>query len=173
MKQSHKFITLFIAVFLMVASGTAMAQRGGGINRKPLGRADRPRAQMQYQRIPDLTDEQQAQIKDLRIDHMQEMTRFRNKLAEKRASLRGSQTQDDPDMNTINTTIEEMGQVRIRMHKAQAAHHQKIRNTLTEEQRAIFDARQMKRRGRPGSHCYNRGNRPFRARPRGPQNPWF
>jgi len=157
----------------MVTSGTIMAQRGAGIKGKPMGRADRPRAQMQYQRIPDLTGEQQDQMKDLRIDHMQEITRYRNKLAEKRASLRGLQTQDDPDMNALNTTIEEMGQVRINMHKAQAAHHQKVRDILTEEQRAVFDARKMKRRGRPGARCYNRGNRPFRARPLRQQNPWF
>jgi Spy/CpxP family protein refolding chaperone len=111
--------------------------------------------------IPDLTEEQKEQIKGLRVDHIKEMTQVRNKLMEKRASLRTLQTQDNPDMAAINKTIEEMGEVRTSLQKARAEHHQAIREILTEEQRTFFDARL--KRGHRMAGCY--GKRPMRGRP--------
>jgi len=109
-----------------------------------------PQFNQQFQRIPDLTADQQEQIKEFRVDQMKQMTRFRNNLMEKRATLRKLQTQEDPDMKAINNTIEEMGQIRTEMHKARAEHHQEIREILTEEQRAFFDARMGKNRRMAG-----------------------
>ena len=98
--------------------------------------------------IPDLTEEQKAQVQELRVDQMKQMTTFRNQLMEKRARLRTLETQDNTDMNAINSVIEEMGDIRTNMHKAQAEHRQEVREILTDEQRAFYDNRMMHRRGK-------------------------
>ncbi len=89
--------------------------------------------------IPDLTDEQEKKISDLRVAHMDEMTEYRAQVREHQAHLKALEIADDPDMQEINTTIEEIGQVRIQMQKARAQLHQDIRELLTEEQRTFFD----------------------------------
>lgn len=163
-------ITLALLAGILMISSAAFGQRGQGM----MGQGRMYNAQMDWgqgrmgggpmwmgqrcQMIPDLTQEQQSQIDELRVGQMKEMTTFRNRLMEKRAQLRTLQTKDNPDMNAINQTIEQMGQIRTNMHKAFAEHRQNVREVLNEDQRAFYDAKIMNRRGRfGGRHDMGRG----------------
>ena len=166
MKRFNGLLTILFAGLFLFTAASVMAQRGQGFKGQSMGRSGGPGFHRQCQMIPDLNDDQQEQIKDLRTDQMKEMTQFRNRLTEKRASLRTFQTQEDPDMAAINNTIEEMGEIRTEMQKARAEHHQEIREILTEEQRAFFDARMKRSRGnfmqqRMGNMRGNRGMCPM------------
>jgi Spy/CpxP family protein refolding chaperone len=148
--------TLLVSLLLVLIASPGFAQRGQG--RYGMGMNERPgRNQQFFQMIPDLSEEQESKIETLRVDHMKEMMSKRNTLNEKRAKLRTLQTQDKPDMQAINSLIEEMGDVRTEMQKKRASHHQEIRSLLTEEQKVYFD-----------NHLMRRGKRGFRNRPSHP-----
>jgi len=153
MKTKANITTLYVAALLMISSATALAQRGQGMMGKRMPGERMNRVQRHCtQMIPDLTEQQKSQIQELRVDQMKQMTSFRNQLMEKRARLRTLETQDAPDMNAINSAIEEMGSIRINMQKARAEHRQEVREILTEEQKAFYDARLMHRRGKFSGH---------------------
>ena len=143
MKRLNKNIVGIITALLVLSGGTALGQRGQ--NKQMMGMKDAPGRHQQCQNmIPDLTEEQQNQIEEMRLDHMKEMMDVQNKLNEKRAELRTLQTKDNPDMEAIYSVIEEMGQVRTEMHKKRAKHHQEIRSLLNEEQKIYFDKHMMR-----------------------------
>jgi Spy/CpxP family protein refolding chaperone len=147
-----KSILLLIAALFFVSSGVAYAQCPG----KDCNREDRPpmhgeKGPGQGPMIPDLTDEQREQIKDLRVDVMEKMLSFKNRLGEKAARLRTLQTAAKANMSEINKAIEEIGKLRIEMMKLKAACHQEIRSLLTDEQRVFFDAHHPSHDG-PGEH---------------------
>jgi Spy/CpxP family protein refolding chaperone len=144
MKKFNRLSAIVLTGLFLFIAANSIAQKGQGFNGRGMNKFDGPRFKGQCQMLPDLTDEQQEQIKDLRVDQMKQMTRYRNNLMEKRATLRKLQTQENPDMDAINNIIEEMGNIRTEMYKDRAEHHQEIREILTEEQRAVFDARMGK-----------------------------
>ena len=88
-----------------------------------------------------LDDQQREEIKKIRTEQIKERTRTHNLLKEKRAKLETLQTADKPNMKEINKLIDEIAAIQAQQMKAQAASRQKIRSLLTEEQRAIYDAR--------------------------------
>lgn len=94
-----------------------------------------------------LTDEQKSQIKKLKIANMKEMLPIKNQLAEKKAHIRTLTTADNVDMNAVNKTIDEIGNIKATMMKKQAAHKQEIRKLLNDEQRIHFDMKMSKHKG--------------------------
>ncbi|MFO8235939.1 MAG: Spy/CpxP family protein refolding chaperone [Bacteroidales bacterium] len=105
--------------------------------------------------IPNLSDEQKEEIKELRLDHMKVMQEYKNEINEKRAQLRTLQTKDNPDMDELNKQIEEMGDIRTEMHKESAEHRQKVRSLLDDEQKIYFD-KHLRRNHRGKMH--NKGS---------------
>lgn len=155
MKRINPISAILIMGIILAASTQSIAQRGieqrGAMKNMP------QRSLLYMQNIPDLTEEQESQITDLRTKHMKEMLSDRNTLNEKRAKLRTLQTADKVEMNKINQLIEEMGAIHIRMHKARAQHRQDIRNLLTDEQRVYFD-RHFSHRDQQGFHRKRRSS---------------
>jgi len=94
----------------------------------------------QMMNLPDLTDEQRTQIRDIMLNTRKEMLPIQNELREKQAQLRTLTTGENIDMDAANTVIEEIGALRTEMMKNRIASRQEIRNLLTEEQRIIFDS---------------------------------
>ena len=94
--------------------------------------------------IPDLTEDQQKKMAEMRVGQMKDMLMFKNSMAEKKARLNTLRTADKVDMNAINKTIDEMGVIRTQMMKKKEAHRQAVRKILTEEQRVIFDSKPMR-----------------------------
>jgi Spy/CpxP family protein refolding chaperone len=143
MKRTKRFTAILLTGIMMIATISSFAQRGQKQG-NPGMRKNTPMQQRFYKNIPDLTEEQENQIDELRVPHMKEMKDFYNQLNEKRAKLRTLQTKDNPDMDAIYKVIEEMGDIRTNMHKERAKHHQEIRSILNEEQRIYFDKHRMR-----------------------------
>lgn len=136
----------FAIILLMATATDAFAQRGRGLDR--VGGLEQV-----CPNIPNLTEEQQQQITELRTAHLKEMQSKRDQIDVNRAQYRALMRGDRADMDAINANIDERTELRNQMEKTQAAHHQAIRNLLTEEQRVWFDAvpRGFSRAGaRPG-----------------------
>jgi len=163
--QGLKKVALLSLIVLMALSVDVMAQRGRGMGMQQglrgqgLQQNDRgygPGQGMGYycENIPDLTEEQSAQIQELRLTHFTEQQTYRNEMGElqaKRRTLIGSNaTMADLDKNTDSITS-----LQNKMMKNQQRHREAVRNLLTKDQQVYFD-----------SH-YNRGHRMGRGYARG------
>lgn len=89
--------------------------------------------------IPNLTESQILQIKELHTSHAKEMMSMHNQIGELHAKLRTLTTEDNVDMDKVNSLIDEIGALQTKIMKENEANRQKIRKLLTEEQRVIFD----------------------------------
>jgi Spy/CpxP family protein refolding chaperone len=137
---------LVFAVALILATGMdAFAQRGRGM--APRGGAGAGQVCMN---IPDLTEDQMQEITRLRTAHLGEMQSYRDQIDINRIQYR-SLMREGADMGAINSNIEERAEIRTQMEKKQAEHHRSVRNILTEDQRALFDAAPRGGIGRTGS----------------------
>lgn len=154
-----------IVIFVILLSADVFAQRGARTPgsrmqpqqryaQPPAERAERPQRMMPEDcvMIPDLTEEQQAAIKQIRLDGLQKATSHRNQMDELRARKRNLMTQAQPDMAAVNNIIDEMTTLQNAQMKERAAHRQAIRNQLTDEQRVMFDNRAMRRSGARMNH---------------------
>ena len=146
--RTNYFKVAIISVILMsLFVGVSLAQPPG--NRGP----DSERGERFLERIPDLTDEQAEQIKELKTSHLKEVLPLRNLVQEKQAHLKSISTGDKVDLDKVNNTIEEIGKIKIELAKKRAIHRQEIRNLLTEDQRVFFDSMPMKRGRHAGNDC--------------------
>ena len=92
-----------------------------------------------FMNIPDLTDAQKEQIKDLRTANMKEMLPLRNALKEKQARKNTVSTGDNVNMTEVNKVIDEIAAIKTIMAKKRAEQRQNIRKILTDDQRVFFD----------------------------------
>lgn len=156
--QRMKTAGLLIAAFMLLATTSVNAQRGRGY--APQGRNFDQNNFCQM--IPDLTEDQESKIKDLRIDHLSEMNDFRNQINELRAKKHTLMTSDNSDLNEINSVIDQMTAVQNKMMKNRAKHRQEVRGLLTDDQKVLFDSRPMHRKGQGkgfggADRCQNSG----------------
>lgn len=122
---------IMIIALMIFISGSIFAQ-GNSDQKSKTG--DR-----HFMNIPDLTDAQKDQIKEMRTDHMKEVMPLKNDLNEKRARLQTLSTGDNVDLNKVYTAIEEIGKIKIDLAKKRAGFKHGVRNVLTEDQRVYFD----------------------------------
>ena len=124
---------MLIAIFFIAIVGTSFAQHGGnmGENKKC---------------ALDLTEDQQAKVKDIKAKNQKVMLDLRNKLSEKEARLQTVSTGDKVDINAVYKAIDEIGAIEITIAKKRAETHQSIRKILTDEQRVSFDLHYGKNR---------------------------
>ena len=147
--MSSKYFKLSILTIVLAGLlvGVSFAQR-------PMDKGQRPeRGDRIFERIPDMTEQQQEQIKQLRTDHLKEILPLRNTIREKKAQLNTLSTSDKADMTMINKIIEEIGELKVNVAKKKASHRQQIRKILTADQRVIFDSLPGKR----GPHQQHEG----------------
>lgn len=100
--------------------------------------------------IPGLTEEQQTQLKAMRVENMKAMQALRNQLGEKKARLRTLTTADKVNMAEVNKMIDEIGTLQTKVMRIKEQHRQDIRQMLNDEQRLFFDARGAMRGGGEG-----------------------
>ena len=126
----------FITSILLVASTTiADAQRGGkGYNARNMQNTER------QCRIPDLTEDQEQKINELRTTHWATMKNYRADMDILRAEMRKLRVANNPEKKAIDTKIEKIGALRTKMHKAANQHRMDVRAQLTDEQKAWFDS---------------------------------
>jgi len=98
--------------------------------------------------IPNLTEEQEAKLKDLRLNFMKERQATMNIMREKRAHLITLQSVDKTDLSAINKTIDEITELKNKQMKSMAKQRQAVRDILTDEQKIFFDSHHQQMRGR-------------------------
>jgi Spy/CpxP family protein refolding chaperone len=123
---------------LVLISAGLKAQPEHGMRHEMYGRSD----SIGHIAIkPNLTEDQQKKISDLRSAHQKDMLNFRNDLAIKEAEFQKYRTADKPDIALINKTIDEIGKLRTDMEKKRVNHEMAVRGLLTDEQKTAFDLR--------------------------------
>jgi Spy/CpxP family protein refolding chaperone len=147
---------LLIGLVLVTMSQTLTAQRELRQNREMDERG--PQCPRFSHKVPNLTEEQEMKIKELKTAHMKEMLKYKSELEEKNARLKSLQTADDVDMDKIYKVIDDIGAIEIKMTKGRADLHQKIRTLLDDEQRVFFDTQHLSRKmGHQRADCRHQG----------------
>jgi len=124
------------------------------------------RQQKSMCKIPNLTEDQQKKISDLKVKHLKEVTPLRNELNEKQAHLQTLVSAEKQEVDAINKTIDEIASVKAKLMKKRVAHRAEVSQLLTDDQKVYFNSRagkggqgngfgKGKGRGRQGMH---RGN---------------
>ncbi|PLX22568.1 MAG: hypothetical protein C0599_06075 [Salinivirgaceae bacterium] len=131
-----KKLSLVLGILLITSLTALNAQRGPRYND---GQAQGINKGQQECRIPDLTDDQEAKIKELRTAHWKEMKTFRADLDILRAEMQKLKVADKPDQNAIDGKIKEMGAIKTNMAIAANHHHLAVRELLTDDQKVYFD----------------------------------
>lgn len=172
MKTKQIKSIVFIALFAVIFSGNAIAQRGMGRNGNGNGQGQfQPRSEFRGEfrnhRIPNLSDEQETKLDELRVKHLKEVQGFKSKLDILGAELRALEIAEKADMKSIHAKIDEMGALRIKMQKMNAQHRQEVRSLLTDEQKVFFDAHSGRRFGKGRAQNKRNGGRFME---RGPKN---
>lgn len=153
--MNRKIIIMVLASILVTLQLGVNAQK---FNRGQRDADNRPRQDMQKMNkgqmdatcLPGLTDEQKEKAKTFKVEFLKKITPYQDQIAEKRAHVRSLSNQENPEMDKINSTIDEISDLRAEIMKAKAAHHQDIRNILTEEQRILFDSKRHHRSHQKG-----------------------
>ncbi|MFT4834598.1 MAG: Spy/CpxP family protein refolding chaperone [Marinoscillum sp.] len=86
-----------------------------------------------------LSSEQMDQMKAIKLNNQKEMLPLKNTLGEKEAKLKSLQTAPNADMKAINSQLDEIGALKIKMAKVKASGHQEVRKLLSDDQRIMFD----------------------------------
>ncbi len=96
----------------------------------------------------ELSDEQQDQLKDLRLEHYKTMKPLRTKAAELRARQRTLLAEEEVDMGSVNKLIDEETELMNQIRKEQVAHRVEMKNMLTDEQLMKLEQRRGFRKNR-------------------------
>jgi len=113
-------------------------------------------------RIPDLSDEQEAQITELRNAHYAEVKTLRADLAILRAEKRKLMIADNPNSKAIDAKIDAMSEIQTQMQKKRVAHHLAVRNLLTDNQKVYFDTHRYSHNGKHGMNNNHKKDRGIR-----------
>lgn len=87
--------------------------------------------------VPDLTDEQESQITQLRTEFSAATKNLRADMQIKKAELDKLKIQDTPNRTNINAKIDEITALRTEMQKKRTKMHLDIRELLTDEQKQL------------------------------------
>lgn len=157
-------ITLAVVLALAIAS-QAMAFNGG----YGRGRGGGPCIQGDVGGVAglNLTDEQNAKIRDLRAAQLKELQPLQEKMYSKRGELRQLWLQKNPDENRIKAAYKDMRTLRDQMHDKMLSHKLAMFKVLTPEQQTKLQASGGGRGFGPGFGCNGRGMGGYGKGPRG------
>lgn len=161
MKNLIKTVALLVMITGISLTSHAQGQKGRQLGEQKQMKMER------HHMIPDLTEEQQEQMKTIHLKSMKAMQPLKNSLMEKKAHLHTLSTAQKADLKAINKQIDEISSIEASMQKLRAASQQEVRSLLTEEQRIMFDSKPHGMKGN-GNH---RGNGPKSNMPNGGGGP--
>lgn len=139
--------TISLTLLALMIAGNAFSQtRFSGQKRMNHSRHDYMFSQL------DLSQEQQEQVSQIRLETRKAMTSLNNQLREKRAKLQTLTTGDDADFTAAEKTVDEITALQARKMKQRLQSRQQVRNLLTDEQKVKFDSRHR------SGNCGNRGH---------------
>jgi len=145
------------ATFLLLVSGifsSVNAQPGQGQFRA----SGRPNQEKQQEKIK-LTDDQQKQMTDLRMQFRQESTGINNLIKEKRAHLKTLIDTDNRDMTDLDKTIAELTTLKGDLIKKAIVHRDAVKKILSPEQMIIWERRVKQHMGKGMQGPRSRGMR--------------
>ncbi len=155
MDRNKSITYMFLAVFAACAASTgALAQPGGGKEaaamgaqagqgRHGMGRGGKHRYGAYWKST--LTDEQRAEVAKLRAAHKKRKMPLKARARALKVELAVLATTDDPDSGAIDKKIDEVLRLKREMMREKARHIAAVRKVLTDEQRAYFDVRVLKK----------------------------
>ena len=132
------FLTVVIASLLIFLTNDVYAQHPNQGSKN----ANKKR-QKEYA-IPDLTDAQKEKIKELQTANQKVINPLKNQLQEKKAHLKSLRSSENPNLNEIDKTIDEITGLTGKMMKQRERFIQDVRKILTDEQRVYFDANDVR-----------------------------
>ena len=89
----------------------------------------------------DLTYEQKAKVRDLKLDHQKDLLPLQNDLRVKKLDLKiATKNPDDVNMGQINAIVDDIHKLSAELQKKKIAHKFKFRSLLTDEQKKKYDA---------------------------------
>lgn len=88
-----------------------------------------------------LTDDQQKQMTELRMQFRQESTRINDQIKEKKAHLKTLIDTDNRDMKDLDKTISELTTLKGDLIKKAIVHRDAVKKILTPEQMIIWERR--------------------------------
>ena len=132
-------------VLLAATTTIAVAQpnRGDRERRGPRGNMEE-----RFIEVLDLSEDQQQEIKSLRVAHVKAVKENRDALRLKMVSLENEATNESPNSGTIDQLTSEIGALQTKLLKARIGHQIEVRSKLDDEQKIKFD--QMHRKLRQG-----------------------
>jgi len=149
-------LSLLAFAIVLITSSNLFSQRGNQNNRGACV-------------LTDLTEQQETKLSELRTQQLEASTRHRATMDELRAKKRTLSIAENPNLNEINSIIDQMESLRADHLKLNEAHKQAVRSVLTPEQRAEFDSRHQQRPRGQGPRLQNcpQGRGPNGRGPRG------
>lgn len=141
--KKFSFGSALAVIMIMAFSVSTIAQPRWGNRGQGKGmKGQQTCAQM----IPDLTEEQEKQIEDLRTDHWKAMSEYRSDMRTLRAEYQDLMAGDDRNPKKAESKIDEITDLKNKMMKERQNHMGEIRKLLNDEQKIYFDQK-MQRRG--------------------------
>jgi len=151
-----RFSGIALLVILVLFSLDANAQRGGSERGRGSGRHEmtcQTRARnYNWSDQLDLTDDQKSKIDEIKLTSSKTSIQRRNKINELEAQLTTLLSEDAINKSKVNTTIDEIGELKTEDRKAMVEDHMKVRDLLTVKQRIIFDQHNSSRKFRWGRY---------------------
>jgi Spy/CpxP family protein refolding chaperone len=137
----RKKIILFGLTILLTTVGmlTAGPRRDG----------DGPRHMM---RMLDLTETQESQILDLKLEHEKQVLPVKTKLKELRTQMKLEMTAENFDEKKVSKLMDQMSDIQKEIHLKRVIHQRAVRDILTEEQKKKFDLHILSRGKRGKGH---------------------
>ena len=154
--QKSKVTGLIVAAILMITGTNLQAQNDGPPQRqereKPVMHQRGPQGKHTDKdqrgiRIPNLNEEQKAQLKAIHLKTEKEALPLKNKVGEKEARLKTLTTSEKFDVRAVNLVIDEIGSLKSDLMKFKVAAGQEIKQILTEEQLVFFNNHAGKEQG--------------------------
>jgi Spy/CpxP family protein refolding chaperone len=157
-----KFRLLTMVLLAVLAINTATAQHPENEKRELIKKGEmKKRHDLRPERMNNFfTEQQQEQIKALRLETAKAVKPLRNELRELEARQQSLTTAEKADMSAIYQNIDKISGLKADIQKKMAKQNQEIRSMLTEEQLLKFDARKNRMKNGQGDRF--RGNRPPR-----------
>ena len=136
-----------------IAQEQPIAQRNETVKPHKAMKVERAHEPRQHRQppIPNLTEQQNEAISDIKLRYKGKNLKPKNIINEKMARLRTLSSEEKPNMRTLNKIADEIGGLRAEIMKNDMAATQEIRALLTEKQRIVFDENQQRH---PKKHKY-------------------
>lgn len=150
--MSKKTIFLSLAIlFISIGVLTAGQKKDG----------DGPRHMMQ---MLNLTESQESQVLDLKLEHERQILPLRSKLKELRTQMKLEMTAEQFNQNKVSKLVDQMSSLQKEIHMKRLTHQRAVRDILNEEQKKKFDLHILSRGEKGKGHPKHpgRGQRPMR-----------